>query len=132
MPDELLPNGTTVEFDSDGEGSLPQLGVVLNYMPPDDKFDGGYHVACYFVVPHEELQVLEEDDADFIALRTQAQGLCQKTGLDYHTVSALLTAGWRYVEKLGEISRWEHPMWQLDDRVVETPPPPQPFTPTAP
>jgi hypothetical protein len=114
MDTKVLPNGTTVEFDSDGEGSVPQLGVILNHMPSDDKRDEGYHIACYFVVPQDELTVLEENDAEFVALRTSAQALCEKTNLDYHTVAALLTAGWRYVEHLGEISRWEHPMWSLD------------------
>ena len=44
----------------------------------------------------------------------QVQKLSEKTGLTPFTVAELLYAGWRYVEKLGEISRWEHPMWQMD------------------
>ena len=41
--------------------------------------------------------------------------LTHKTGLEALAVEDLLAKGWRYVEKLGEISRWEHPMWQLKD-----------------
>lgn len=41
--------------------------------------------------------------------------LAHKTGLEALTVEDLLSRGWRYVENLGEIARWEHPMWQLKD-----------------
>jgi hypothetical protein len=44
-----------------------------------------------------------------------------KTGLEPDTIIDLLSKGWRYVENLGEISRWEHPMWQLEERNVSTP-----------
>lgn len=41
-----------------------------------------------------------------------------RTGLDASTVRDLYLKGWRYVEKLGEISRWEHPMWKLETRRI--------------
>lgn len=41
------------------------------------------------------------------------EGLCKKTGLTPSAVEELLRNGWRYVERIGEISRWEHPMWSL-------------------
>lgn len=44
--------------------------------------------------------------------------LSTKTGLSTYTVADLLAKGWRYVEKVGEISRWEHPMWKLDNKQI--------------
>lgn len=44
--------------------------------------------------------------------------LAHKTGLEALAVEDLLAKGWRYVENLGEISRWEHPMWQIEDRRI--------------
>jgi hypothetical protein len=41
--------------------------------------------------------------------------LIAKTGLHPDTVRNLLHSGYRWVEKIGEISRWEHPMWQLQE-----------------
>lgn len=40
--------------------------------------------------------------------------LRQKTGLSQQTIAELLSSGWRYVDNLGEISRWEHPMWRIE------------------
>lgn len=48
--------------------------------------------------------------------RVMVRDLSQKSGLETATVADLLSRGWRYVEKVGEISRWEHPMWKLDRR----------------
>lgn len=45
--------------------------------------------------------------------------LRQKTGLSALTVTELLANGWRYVEKQGEIGRWEHPMWALEAKRVD-------------
>lgn len=46
------------------------------------------------------------------------EGLRQKTALLPSTIVNLLSLGWRYVEKIGEISRWEHPMWRLEGEVI--------------
>lgn len=45
--------------------------------------------------------------------------LSNKTNLSIFVVAELLQRGWRYVEKTGEISRWEHPMWSLDNGRTE-------------
>lgn len=47
------------------------------------------------------------------------QGLRDKTGLSKFAIADLLAKGWRYVENLGEISRWEHPMWSLQNKNTE-------------
>lgn len=44
--------------------------------------------------------------------------LSNKTNLSIFVVAELLQRGWRYVENSGEISRWEHPMWHLEDGKV--------------
>lgn len=48
-----------------------------------------------------------------------AEMLRQKTGLSDSTITELLSNGWRYIEKQGEISRWEHPMWALEAKRVD-------------
>lgn len=121
MTDDLLPNGTTVWFPSDGEGSLLNQGVILEYSPEDEKDRAGYLVACYYLVSPDEIDSVEESDEEDQKLHLLARGLMQKCGLDYHAVVELLSNGWRYVEKIGEISRWEHPMWSLNERVVSAP-----------
>lgn len=50
--------GDTVEFDSDAEDGVPLTGKILNYLLPDGKFKGGYHIACYYVVGEEDLRLL--------------------------------------------------------------------------
>lgn len=44
--------------------------------------------------------------------------LKQKTGLLSTTIVDMLSKGWRLVENIGEISRWEHPMWSISERVI--------------
>lgn len=122
MPSELLPDGTNIEFDSDGDGSTPNLGIILAYSPADGEDKEGYLVACYYLVSlTDNITVLDEEDDDIRRMQPLIRGLMQKCGLDYHTVHELLNKGWQYVERRGEISRWEHPMWQLEDRKVAAP-----------
>lgn len=41
------------------------------------------------------------------------QRLSDKTNLSVFVVAELLSRGWRYVEKMNEVSRWEAPEWRL-------------------
>jgi hypothetical protein len=58
-------------------------------------------------------------DSNLSEITTElVEGLRQKTALLPSTIVNLLSLGWRYVEKIGEVSRWEHPMWRLEGEVI--------------
>lgn len=119
MASELLPVGTLVEFDSDGPGSCVNTGVVLEYEPGDEGLvRPAYVVACYYQISVDEAIVSMDNDDEELKPQPQTRLLSEKTGLDYHTVNELLHKGWRYIEELGEISRWEHPMWAIEDKKI--------------
>lgn len=119
MASELLPVGTLVEFDSDGEGSNVNTGVILEHDPGDEGFVlPSYTVACYYKIPVNEAVVSPDNETEDLKARPTAQALSEKCGLDYHSVNELLYKGWRYVERVGEISRWEHPTWALEDKKI--------------
>lgn len=62
--------------------------------------------------PEMENSMDETPDLELVA------GISLATNLTPSTVAELLSKGWRYVEKLGHISRWEHPMWRLEGEAV--------------
>lgn len=54
--------GDHIEFDNFEDPSVKMHCVVQNYLEPDDEgFKGGYHVACYYVVPEEDVRPSDPD-----------------------------------------------------------------------
>lgn len=58
---DALPVGTKVEFDSGGEGSLQNFGVILNHVPLEDG-SVAYHIACYYVMPADMVKQTSETE----------------------------------------------------------------------
>lgn len=62
MADNKLQPGDHVEFPNFEDPSITMHCVVQNYLEPDDEgFKGGYHVACYYVVPEEDVTLVVDD-----------------------------------------------------------------------
>lgn len=59
MGSDLLPIGTQVEFVfasiDDGETVVTYTGVILDHIPAEGDFKGGYRIACQYVVAPEDV-----------------------------------------------------------------------------
>lgn len=73
-PDGILQAGTDVEFDDFENPDIKVQGRVLNYLPPraDTGFKGGYHIALYYVVPVEDVRVLEPGAVELMQFKDKS------------------------------------------------------------
>lgn len=78
MPDEydthpagILQPGTDVEFDDFENPEIKVQGRVMNYLPPQPEtgFKGGYHIALYYVVPTEDVRVIEPGSTEHMIFK---------------------------------------------------------------
>lgn len=68
---DILQPGTDVEFDDFENPEIKVQGRILNYLPPREGFKGGYHVALYYVVPVEDVRVLEPGATELMVFKDQ-------------------------------------------------------------
>lgn len=87
------------------------LGREWMHVNPSTSFptthNGGYWSACR-LTSAEPLEEKDEKNYQF------AEEVARRAGLPVRMCFELLTKGWRYVERVNEISRWEHPMWRME------------------
>lgn len=74
---QILQPGTNVQFDDFEDPSIKVEGRILNYLPPDPEtgFKGGYHVALYYVVPVEDVRVLEPGTTELMTFKDQTPNI---------------------------------------------------------
>lgn len=73
----ILQPGTNVEFDDFEDPDQKVQGRVLNYLPPNPEtgFKGGYHVALYYVVPVEDVRVIDDGSTELMTFKDQTPNI---------------------------------------------------------
>jgi hypothetical protein len=61
----------------------------------------------------ESTEVTPSTEPQVEAAARMRDNLAERIGLSRATVDELLSRGWRYVDDLGRVPVWEHPMWSL-------------------